>query len=194
MTLKEYLIELLKGAKTYVDTERSEIASDYAALIGPISQALTDLETFTYDELSEYFFSFIGKERPVTDVEKENFNPGDYVQDKTDIWAKINTNTSDISTLRAEIEKKPDSELILPWAIYDKTNKILQLGVPGSPVYIKSTTAGLEIYQGTTKIAYFEGGHLKATDITTSSSMTTPKITIGGLEISGNSTNGWSFR
>ena len=178
MTLKDYLIELLKGTKTYIDTENSElnssISADYGAAITQARQDLTNLINAL--ETKE------NAKEPVRDNQH------------TEIWTKLNNHEGRIGLLETDIKKKLDSDFVTPWATYDSTNKIVTIGAPGSTFYIKSTTTGLEIYQGTTKIAYFEGGHLKATDITTSNSMTTPKITIGGLEISGNSTNGWSFR
>lgn len=178
ISLRRYLELLLNGTKDYIDTENSDlnsvISADYGAAIDKVKEDLM---------------------ASITALDSAHSNITNILDGRVDsLESTTLTHTTEIANIKTDLDKKLDKDFIIPWANYDATNKILKIGAPGSTFYIKSTTTGLEIYQGTTKIAYFEGGHFKATDITTSNSMTTPKITIGGLEISGNSTNGWSFR
>lgn len=109
----------------------------------------------------------------------------------------INSTISEIQTMIAEInsalEGKTDAEIILPWANYDEANETIEIGISSSPYYIRSTTSELKVYQGSTVITSWEGGQLKAVDITASNSISTPQVIVNGLVLKGDSTSGWSF-
>lgn len=177
ISLKEYLGILLAGTKNYIDTGTNSLNTSIEGYGTAMNTAINSL-----NEL-------------ITTLTTTHSTDKKELEGKIGVNAgSIANHATEIANIKTDLNKKLDSDFVIPWATYDATNKIVKIGAPGSSFYIKSTTSGLEIYQGTTKITHWEGGHLKAVDITTSSSMTTPKITVGGLEISGNSTNGWSFR
>ena len=177
ISLKEYLKILLEGTKDYIDDKNDSqtniIKNNYGIDLAELESKLMAV----IDALDKAYGVVNAEQNLAIEALKTK---------DIELGAKIDP-------IIIKLPEKVDKTYLV-WATYDETNKILQIGVPGSAYYLKSTTTALEIYNGSTKLMYFEGGHLTATDITTSNSMTTPKITVGGLEISGNSTNGWSFR
>lgn len=106
----------------------------------------------------------------------------------TVINTSINSILNEISRIDAELSGKTDEEMIIPWANYDEVNNTVEIGINGSSYFIKSSETGLEIYNNGTLITNWNASELQAIKINASES-----ITVNGLTLRGDNSNGWSF-
>lgn len=137
ISLKEYLTILLEGTKNYIDTGTNSLNTSIEGYGTAMNTAV--------DSLNELITAL--RTTHSTDKEKLEGKIGANS-------SRIANHATEIANIKTDLDKKLDSDFVIPWATYDATNKIVKIGAPGSSFYIKSTTSGLEIYQGATKITH----------------------------------------
>lgn len=120
ISLREYLKRLFTGTKEYIDEGTESLNASIDGHGTALTTAVNNINT-SIASLSSVHAADITRLDGEIDANEKS----------------IQNNAAEIASLKTEVNSKLDAELVIPWATYDATGKVLQISAQGSSYTIK---------------------------------------------------------